>query len=210
MINELRCEHRHTRQEHPMCFIKGTGHPDWFKNARIGFLDIETTGLDASFGTMLSWAIKPLGEKTIAMVTDRKHILSATEDKYLVSKLIEEMLKYDIVCTYYGTKFDIPFARTRAHANGLEFPAFGSMNHLDLYYVAKSKLKLGRNRLDNVANLYGISGKTHLNPKIWRHGGQGNPKALKYIYDHNIADVVLLEGCYKKMESLFKGGKKSV
>jgi uncharacterized protein YprB with RNaseH-like and TPR domain len=210
MINELRCEHRHLRCEHPRCFIKGTGHPIWWKEARIAFFDIETTGLDAQFGTLLGWAVKPLNGKPVAMITDKKHILSADEDKHLLQGLVDELLKHDIIVGYYSTKFDLPFARTRAFIHGLEFPAYGSINHLDLYYVAKSKLKLRRNRLDNVGSVFGLTGKTYLNPSIWRRAGQGNKAALKYILDHNIADVILTEKVYKKMESLFKGGKKSV
>jgi len=209
-MNTNLCKHSHTRLEHPNCFINGSDKPDWYKNARIGFLDIETTSLNASFGTIIGWAIKERYGKTKAMVTDENHIRSPQEDKHLVKALIDEMLKYDMVVTYYGTKFDLPFARTRAHTHGLQFPAFGSVKHHDLYYTVKSKLRLDRNRLNNAGDVYGFHDKTYLNPKIWRRAGQGDKKSLAYILKHNVKDVELTEKIYNKMESLFKGTGKSI
>jgi uncharacterized protein YprB with RNaseH-like and TPR domain len=163
-----------------------------------------------SHNTMISWAVKPLNGKPVAMITDKKHILSPDEDKHLLEGFIDEILKYDIICGYFSTRFDLPFARTRAFIHKLDFPAYGSINHLDLYYIARSKLCLKRRRLDTVGSVFGLKGKTYLDPTIWRRAGQGNKKALDYILDHNIKDVILTEKVYKKMEKLFKGGRKSV
>ena len=214
--NDVRCKHGHSRMAHPKCFIEGKPKPWWTvqdgKHVDMGFLDIETTGLDATFGTMLSWAVADYNtDKVNFMVTNKEHIQSEEEDKWLIEGLVEEALKYPVICTYYGTRFDIPFWRTRAEEKKVPFPAYGSIVHFDLYYQVRSKLKMGRNRLENVSRLLRLGDeKTHLDARIWRRAGQGESKSLKYVLDHNIVDVKLLKEAYKRLEYTFRGTQTSI
>src|ERR1700722_20694471 len=59
----LRCTHRHTYLEHYSCYLDelGEGGPP-----KVGFLDIETSNLDADFGIILSWCILDGDGKSIA------------------------------------------------------------------------------------------------------------------------------------------------
>ena len=54
------CKHRHTFLAHPECY--DAEHPE---TRRTGFFDIESFGLDASFGVLLSWSLKPAGKPQI-------------------------------------------------------------------------------------------------------------------------------------------------
>jgi len=125
-----RCSHGHTYLEHYECYLKEQESP----TEKIGFLDIETTNLNANFGVILCWSIKPLNQEVVSDILSPKDFKSADEfyiDKRVVKSLIQEMMKYDRLVTHYGTRFDIPFIRSRALACNVEFPPYGSIIHND-------------------------------------------------------------------------------
>ena len=167
----------------------------------IGYLDIETTGFSANIDLMLSWCIKGRGVKKVegAWIT-KEELMSEKQDARIVELLVEEMNKYDIIFTYYGTRFDIPFIRTRALYHGTHFPMHKTKSHKDLYYAVKSKLKLHRSSLMAATEFFGIAGKTRVKPEHWQKARWGDEKALKYVYDHNVADVEILEKLHRKIE----------
>lgn len=173
-----------------------TGH-----DMTIGYLDIETTGFSANIDTMLSWCVKGRGEKKVegARIT-REELMSPEQDARIVELLIDEMNKYDVVYTYYGTHFDIPFIRTRALHHGTFFPLYKQKSHRDLYYPVKSKLKLHSSSLMAATEFFGISGKTRVQPEYWAKARWGDEKSIKNIYEHNVSDVVILEKLHRKLE----------
>ena len=168
---------------------------------RLGYLDIETTSLKANVGIMLSWAIKKrdTNDITSALVT-KDEIFDGDYDKRIVEMLCEELNQYDTIFTYYGTRFDIPFIRTRAIDNNIRFPFYREVSHKDLYYSVRSKLRLSSNSLLTATEFMGIRGKTKLDPRVWRNASYGNSDALQTVLSHNVADVVILERLHKKME----------
>ena len=173
-----------------------TGH-----EKTIGYLDIETTGLKANVDIMLSWAIKTRDKDEVKYdLIKKSEIMNGKYDYRVVQSLCKALSEYDLVMTYYGTRFDIPFTRTRALDHDLQFPQFRKMSHKDLYYLVRSKLQLTRSSLKTATQFLGIDGKTNLDPRIWRDARYGNAKALKYVLDHNVADVEILEDLHKKIE----------
>jgi len=167
----------------------------------IGYLDIESTGFSANIDIMLSWCLKGRGDKKVSgEYITREEIMSENQDARIVELLVEEMNKYDVVYTYYGTRFDIPFIRTRALYHGTYFPMYKQKSHKDLYYAVKSKLKLHRSSLMAATEFFGIKGKTRVEPKYWQKARWGDKKSLKRIFEHNKADVVILEKLHRKIE----------
>jgi uncharacterized protein YprB with RNaseH-like and TPR domain len=172
-----------------------------FEEGDEGFLDIETTNLKADFAFMLTYCIKTKGREEYCWnKVTQEEIRTGVLDKRLVKDLIEDMRKYKKVYTYYGTRFDLCFIRTRALSWGYDFIPFGLLLHQDLYFLAKSKLCLSRKRLANVCELLGIDGKTHLDGKLWMLAATGNEEAINYIYEHNKSDCVILEKAYNKLK----------
>ena len=88
----------------------------WYQvpGTRIGYFDIEADGLKANFATMLSWAVKEKGKKTVCEVISKEDLFDGTRDRELVRSCIAELKKYDIIVTYYGTGYDLPFMRSKA------------------------------------------------------------------------------------------------
>ncbi len=194
---EWKCTHSHSKYSHPSCWFK---YLEATEPERVGYLDIETNQLESAFGCILSWCIKTKGRNEILFdVLDKVDVERKTYDKALVQSLVDALKGYSIIYTYYGSRFDIPFIRTRALIHGIDFPMYRQVMHRDLYFDVRSKLKLNSNRLAYAAQALGIKGKTPINQKYWMHALSGDHTALNYILEHNKGDVLVLERLHKKL-----------
>jgi uncharacterized protein YprB with RNaseH-like and TPR domain len=201
-----KCEHGHNYLSHYNCYLKNKPEGE-----RIGHLDIEASNLDADYGIMLSYSIKSHKKDKIYKDVITKKDLNNDLDKRIVQNCINDMLKFDRLVTFYGTKFDLPFIRSRALILGIDFPNYQSILHTDMYYYARHKLKLSSNRLENVSrNLVGETNKTRIDSKNWIGALQGNKKCLDYILNHNIKDVIDLEKVYDKLINYGKLNDRSI
>jgi uncharacterized protein YprB with RNaseH-like and TPR domain len=175
------------------------------------YLDIETTNLRADFAYMISYALKVKGkDEVLSGVITKEEIFSEEFDKRLVEQCLTDLRKFKRIYTYYGTKFDIPFLRSRSLKWKLNFPVYGVVQHQDIYYMVKSKLCLSRNRLEAVCEFLGIEGKTKLSGDIWVRAAVGNAECLKYIYTHNVADVAILEQAHERIKQFADVNKRSI
>jgi uncharacterized protein YprB with RNaseH-like and TPR domain len=199
------CSHRHNGLAHPQCYE--AVHP----GERIGFLDIEATSLNASFGYCLTYCIKRYGGEILKRWVTPKEIRGYQFDKRLMGQLLEDLTEFDRVITYYGTGYDLPFLRTRCLTHGLDFPPMGSLFHTDVYYSVRNKLRLYRNRMEVACSQFGIESKGHrLTPEVWMKAQAGDQGAIDYVLQHNIEDVESLEKLYDKMEGHYRLNKTSV
>lgn len=192
--------------------LAGVGDNRWLDGVRIGFLDIETSNLKATVGIMLSWSLKLReGEVLNDWITRDEAIEREKQDQRIVQSLMDALDQVDMVVTYYGTGFDIPFIRSRALYWGIEdCLGHGDKHHLDLYYVARNKLKLHSNRLAVVTEFLGIEGKTKLPPETWNQARLGYADAMEYVVEHNDEDVLILERVYDRLKDYKKITRKSV
>ena len=184
----------------------------WLDNSRVAVIDIETTDFNADIGIMLSWASKTIGEDGIRSdLITKAELFNESFDRRLVESLIEEIKGHDALVTYFGTGFDNTFMRTRALIMNIPFPVYGSISHYDVYFTARSKLKLHSKRLDSVARALNCRvQKTPVDISVWQKARWGNPQALKYVLDHNRADVEVLEEVYHKLRPFVKVQKRSI
>ena len=180
-----RCKHSHTYLNHYQCYLKENPH-----NEKTGVFDIECSNLAANFGIIFCYAILHLETGKVSTRTITKKELSKELDKNLVRQCVEDLKKYTRVITYYGTGFDIPFVRTRALRWGIPFIPYGELNHKDLYYVVKRKLRLHKRSLEVACNtVLGRTQKTRFDPEYWTRALQGDRRSLDYITNHCIYDV---------------------
>ena len=170
-------------------------------------LDIETSGLKANFGRMLCACVKDWhGEvKTFSQADYPSYASRPWDDRKVVRDTIEELSKYHIWVTYYGTGFDIPFLRSRmvlaSSPNRNPYEAF----HVDLYYKVRNLLQLGRNSLYSAQQHLGLADKkTPLGPKIWLEAGGGSTEALDNIVEHCQQDVIVTEQLYDRFLPFMK------
>lgn len=174
------------------------------RRIKIGVLDIESTGLEAQHGYMLSACIKEVNENdsrgklTTISILDNRNRFGLFNDKWVVAETIKELNKYDLILTWYGSRFDLPFINTRALKHGLLPPEKNFRR--DLCFVSRGVLKLKNNRLATVGDfMFGQSGKTFLKWDVWVRAMQGDRNAIKLIVDHNAKDVIETEKVYKRL-----------
>jgi len=204
----IRCKHGHSMLDHPGCYERD-GAP------RLGFFDIEASNLDADYGQLLSYCIKDGNSEEIfwGCITKEDIFTSppGQADKRIVEQCIEDFKKFTKIVTFYGARFDMPYIRTRALANGLEFPPYGALFHRDIWFTVRGKCKLSSNRLENACRvLLGKTSKTRIEPKHWHGALQGDEKSLNYVLAHNKFDVIDLEKLYNKVEGFGRAVNNSI
>lgn len=170
---------------------------EWLLNSsKIVFFDLETFDLAADFGLVMVGCVKERGGPTQTFSAR-----GDAEERACLLGIRDAVEAADFTCTYYGTGFDLPYINTRLLING-ERP-IERIRHVDLYYTARFKLKLNRNRLDNVEDAFfgdvDAKLKTRIRPGIWRRALQGSADDLAYIADHCERDVELLEKVFEKL-----------
>jgi len=157
--------------------------------------DLETTNLSADFGVILCGVIKGVGEKPKIFRADQlnpKWASQRSDDREVVSALVTELGGYDIWVAHNGARFDVPFLRTRLLAWGLD--PLPSKKLVDPVLLARNKLRMSFNSLNQVANHLGVNSKTDVEPRQWLHAAlDGDKKAMSYIVEHCVQDVYVLE-----------------
>lgn len=160
---------------------------------------------------MLSYCIKPMGGAVLKRPIAPSDIRAKKYDKPLCEQFLRDLNSFDRLVTYYGSRYDVPFLRTRCLTHGLDFPPIGSLFHSDLYYTVRGKLKLYRNRLEVACDQFKIPSKGHrLTPEVWMAAQTGDQKAIDYILQHNVEDVESLEALWRKLGGHFRLNKTSV
>jgi uncharacterized protein YprB with RNaseH-like and TPR domain len=192
--------HHHNGISHKKCYERENNIQE-----RKCFLDIETTNLKANFGIMLTWCVYDMQTEEIYYdYITHEDIENDIADKRIVTTLIDTLWRYDRIIGHYSTYFDVPFVRTRALVNDVEFPVWGNFFHTDTWRMARKLLCLHSNRQDSVAQaVQHQSCKTRINPDTWAKVLFGSKaqrtKLIKEVLHHNEMDVVEGKGNYLKM-----------
>lgn len=189
-LSRNRCKHSHTYLEHYNCYLND--NPD---KCRVGYFDIESSNLKADMGFVIAWYILDEKGNYHGRTITKEELYKCTyPDQKLMKELIKELKNYDIIRTYFGSRFDIPFIRTRCVIQNLEFPFYGTLKHKDVYYTIKSKFSLVNKKLETACEmLLGDSNKTKWSVKHWVGAIQGKQKSLDYIDEHCRYDVLDLK-----------------
>lgn len=205
------CKHGHRLIEHPECIRDFSNSPI---NERIGYLDIETTGLNGNWDYIISLAILDDKEKVHGRVLNPKETLNFNIlDKNLMKEFSETIKNFDRIIVYWGKdrRHDLPFLRTRCLKWNVYFPLYKDVFVNDVYDIVKGKLRLHRNRLENVCEFLKIPAKTHkLDSEMWQKAKLGDKPALKYVWLHNKEDVYSLKGVYERLEGFSSSRKASI
>ncbi|SEV95571.1 ribonuclease H-like domain-containing protein [Natrinema salifodinae] len=143
------------------------------------FLDIETTGLDASCSDVTTVSLHRDGE-TKTFVKDR----DLTSDR-----LERELDESALLVTFNGQRFDVPFLETC-------FDVDVDLPHVDLMYSCKKLgldggLKAIERDLGIDRDMPDISGRDAV--RLWREYEAGDDAALETLVEYNRADTVNLE-----------------
>jgi hypothetical protein len=195
----------HNGLEHSVCYdkdVKGN------YQEKVLFFDIEAEDLNADYGIMFNWyAMDDEGNRYEDYITlddinkfkSSKRDVEPKEDTRIVKSLVALMNKHTRVVGHYSCGYDLPFTRTRAVIDGVDFPAYGMLFQSDTWVFLKKKFKLSRNSLANgCKKLVGHTRKDQLSLAI-KHGClRGEKWAIDDSRKHCRQDVEDLVELYNK------------
>lgn len=168
-------------------------------DSKMVFLDIETTGLSNYYD-----------EITLVGLYDGQRVETLVAGHNL-KKLPDLLGRYDIVVTFNGTLFDLPFLKTKLPS--LRLPPI----HIDLRYLLKRlgysgglkaiEQKLGMRRSEKAQSVNG-----YLATVLWSRYKRGDLSALEQLVHYNVADVTNLQNllrfaCHQLMAKLIDENK---
>ncbi len=117
--------------------------PAGLRPERILYLDTETTGLGGGAGTV-AFEIG-LGWETSEGFAIRQLVMrDYPEERWLLRETEALLSRFDAVCTFNGSTFDLPLLRSRFLMNRMD-PACLDLPHIDLVHIARRvfRLRLG-------------------------------------------------------------------
>jgi len=183
----------------------------------IGYLDIETSGLNADFDIMLSWAncIRDVNTNKTHIEFDfveredfdyaYKKKNADLVDRNITGTVLDSMEQCDLLIGHWFIgkhRHDIPFIRSRCVINQVKgFPHHKQIKYGDTQKWSSQLYRLHNFGLDTVARMFDLSvTKTRLDGKTWKNACMGIKKDIEYIVDHNIKDVKITHQVHRGIE----------
>lgn len=152
---------------------------EWLRASAV-YLDIETAG--------------PYGDVTVVGLYDGRVMTSLVAgDTLTEDRLCEELSRFNLILTFFGSGFDLPYLRARYPRLRLDLP------HIDLCFTAK---RLGlRGGLKQIERHVGIERATHVQGldgwdavRLWtRWRRSRDPAVLDLLLAYNEADCMNLQ-----------------
>lgn len=129
-----------------------------------------------------------------------------TEEKSLLAKLTKRLESFDVVVTWNGRGFDLPFLTTRLLKHKMDPRPVLRKMHLDLNEVVKSRLRLTFTYLDHVCEFFEIKrdkGPMGLEvPQLFVKALEGDENALNIIREHCLDDLRVTREVFFKLRPL--------
>ena len=182
--------------------------PADFDPRRILYLDTETTGLGGS-GTVaflvgLGWLTDEGFEVHQFLMRDYP------EEPYLLRHIAAGLDRFDVLCTFNGTTFDVPLLESRFLMNRMDRSCL-KLPHLDLLHMCRRlwKLRLGRCNLGRLEEV--ILGKpreedipgSEVPQRYFTYLKTGNMNLLEDVLKHNAQDIASLCVLLNHMADLY-------
>lgn len=117
----------------------------------------------------------------------------------MIRKMHELLNEAQVVMHYNGQKFDEPWVAREMSLLGLTPPS--PFKRIDLMRAVKKRFRFESNKLDDIAQAYGVGHKVHHEGfGLWLGVMAGDAKAQRKMEVYNKQDVVLLEKLYKRIQ----------
>ena len=171
---------------------------------QIVILDLETSSLAADAGIIVG-----AGLMTEAGKSEYLQAGKTSEEKPLLTKLLKRLETFDVIVTWSGRGFDIPFLTSRLLKHKMDPRPIFSKMHLDLNEVVKSRMRLTFTYLDHVCEFFEIKrdkGPMGLEvPHLFVRALEGDESALGAIRDHCLDDLRVTREVFLKLRPLLEG-----
>jgi hypothetical protein len=171
------------------------------KKLKVCFLDIETSSLDAESGVIVGVGIMDDDGNLHYNGAD-----SLKAEKALIKASMKTLANYDLIITWNGESYDVPYLITRALKHGVSVDPLFKAKRIDLREVAKRVLKLHHHSLDHVCRFLGVKKDATLTgadmPMLYLRVLEGDKKASKAIKRHCHDDLRAIRQVFNKMKKV--------
>ena len=151
---------------------------------------------------VLTWSAKWLNDNEGMGEMLKPSEVKKENDKRIIKTLWKLFDEADIIIAHNGHKFDKPKLNSRFITNGLKQPS--PYQVIDTLKVARQRFGFTYNRLDYLAELFGLQHKLTTGFSLWVKCLNGDANALEYMLKYNKYDVILLEEVYLKIRGWIK------
>lgn len=164
----------------------------------IVYLDIETSSKKANEGIIVAIGLLTRDEPDVRFAD------SLEEERKALEWLREKLKDCEMLVTWYGSGFDIPFLTSRALIHNIDLSRLTELPMLDLCEWSRANLLLSSYALESVARFLGISKPTEFRGAdvltLFKLVERGDLEARKLIVDHCKEDLLLLKRVYERLE----------
>lgn len=165
--------------------------------------DIETSSLDADWGSILCSSFCPIStEQTIEPAysfSRTVRLKDPLDDGALAERIASELSKYNVIVTWNGKLFDAPFLNARLLKAGR--PDWNPQMHLDMmWYATGNSARLASRKLDNVSKFFNTKTRKHdVGPDDHQKARFGDKDSMASLIKHCENDVQILSEVYWKL-----------
>jgi uncharacterized protein YprB with RNaseH-like and TPR domain len=174
---------------------------DTFRSGAV-YLDIETTGEPPDTGEVTVVGLYGGGRLTQLV----------RGDSLTPSRLADALAPYDLIVTFFGSVFDVPYLRAKFPGLSLDQP------HMDLCFAARRLgLQGGLKRietqlgLERATDVQGLDGWEAV--RLWNEWERGKASSLEQLLRYNEADVrnlaPLADMFYERLAAQYRGAERA-
>ncbi|MEM4188518.1 MAG: ribonuclease H-like domain-containing protein [Candidatus Hadarchaeum sp.] len=167
------------------------------------YLDIETSAKTANEGMVIAIGVMSEGEPEVRFCD------TFEEERRTLEWFQEKLENCDLLVTWFGTGFDVPFLLSRALIHGVYLSKLAEVPMLDLYEWSRAKLLLSSYSLDSVVRFLGISGGKGFKEfhgsdiqALFKLAERGDLESRRLIVEHCREDVRVLKLVHDKLKPL--------
>jgi len=169
----------------------------------VAYLDIETNSKTANEGMVIAIGVLTNGEPEV-------HFSGSLEEERVALEWLKEKLEgCDMLVTWYGTGFDIPFLLSRAVFHNIDFTWLTEVPMLDLYEWSRAHLLLSSYSLESVSRFLGVRGGKGFKEfhgseilPLFKLVERGEHQARRLIVEHCEEDVIVLKSVHERLKPL--------
>lgn len=161
-----------------------------------GFMDIETTGLSHMSAAVyiIGWLEKIDGKYTLYQYMTE----NPAEEKTIIKIAVERLNRLDVLYTFNGQSFDIPFINSRANRYNLE--TLNPTKSIDMYRIIRDRgylLDTPNLRLNTLEEYLGIYREDQLDGRdmiyqYWEFERTKDSSIMDNLLLHNEEDIIHL------------------
>jgi len=169
----------------------------------VAYLDIETNAKKADEGIVVAIGLLTDNEPEVMFAE------SFEEEKKGLEWLKSKLKDCEMLVTWYGSGFDIPFLSTRALAHNIDLTELTEIPMLDLCQWSRANLLLSSYSLESVARFFGISRGKGFKEfhgtdilALFKLAERGDHEARRLIVEHCKEDITVLKLVHERLMPL--------